>query len=64
MELEDVCGASHGARLRLWLEQNHGKDYIKKINMTDLMFAEQQVNAEMLNEVHFMLRHLCGIKEK
>ena len=59
MTIDDVCDASHGERTRLAMEQWHGKNFsAKNLTIQDVEFAERIATAEMLDEIHCMLRHL------
>jgi len=54
----EVSGYTHGERNYHYLGQYGGKDHARRVEAMDL--AWQQATAEMLDEIHAMLRHLCG----
>ena len=61
MMLSDVSSLSHGERYHHYLDSWGGEDMNRRAAISG--DAAQQANAEMLDEIHTMLRHLCKIEE-
>ena len=62
MTLDDVCELSYWERVEL----KRGDDFTKYPLNVRVEIDEgnrQTIEAEMLDEIHVMLRHLCGLKE-
>lgn len=59
MELEDVSDASHNERLRHFLKDMCGKTGTSPdLTQNDYDFSYGMATAEMLEEMHFMMREL------
>jgi hypothetical protein len=63
--IDDVWHEGHGSRTRHFLTQHYGTErYAKLLTMDAIRDAEKQAAVEMLDEIHCMLRHLCGNKQE
>lgn len=59
MEIEDVSDMPHGERLRHFLKDMTGKTGTSPdLTQQDYDFAHGMATAEMLDEIHFMMREL------
>ena len=57
MELSDVCDASHGERLRLFLKETTGKTGTSPdLTQAEYDFAHGLATSEMMDEMHFLMR--------
>lgn len=64
MELSDIGDYPHGERKRHYLMSMTGKTGASPdLTMEDLNLAEEMATADMLNEIHFMLRTLLKVKD-
>jgi len=61
LDLSDVSSASFFERQDHYLKGYGGSDINARLAV--LPMANTAVQAEMLDEIHLMLRHLCGIKK-
>ena len=62
MVISDVSCLSHGDRFHHYLDSYGGTEPSTRLQAFDM--AVQAADHEMLDEIHTMLRHLCGIVEE
>lgn len=60
-DLSDVSSIDYGDRLFHHLDNLGGKQPRRRAEVYEL--AHAQATGEMLDEIHTMLRHLCGIPD-
>jgi hypothetical protein len=59
MTIDDISDASHGARVQIFLESMTGKTGMSKdLTMAEIEMVDRMATAEMLDEIHCMLREL------
>jgi len=61
-DLSDITELSYGEREHHYLDSWGGEDIRSRVAIAP--DARAQAHGEMLDEIHTMLRHLCGIQKE
>jgi hypothetical protein len=62
MELDDITPARHGERMRGYIKSTHGSEALHRLTHEEVTSAHQKATAEMLDEIHLMLRTFLDLK--